>query len=367
MNVEPSIHSFDAFLPSKETVGMSALEDISELLKQDLVEEAIQEDDFHSSLVLNDQSWACFDFTVDSLEPTPIPSTQGGIQKQKVEGKRLSFSGNLVPSSPIVSALEASRLHASEVHSSLCADRVLSSAPPSLLSKPVRTRTAGSRDAIDDSCYIRPSKIARMVSNASLAPTKSSKLKTTASAKTAKPLENVPDGGSSTKTLSKHRFRTYQNDQWNDRYQELKAFKRENGHCLVPHNYIHKGSPALAQWVVSNISHIQRNCPPVKTSLIVLILPQKRQRFQYKQALQNKRTTITQERKQLLDDLDFVWDSHQVAWQEKFQSLLAFKEEHGHADVPSNHDDNKLSIWVKVMLRLLMSFLVLTLYLFAYT
>jgi hypothetical protein len=43
------------------------------------------------------------------------------------------------------------------------------------------------------------------------------------------------------------RSRKYQNCQWNERYQELLQFHRQNGHLYVPHSY--PPNQKLAQWV----------------------------------------------------------------------------------------------------------------------
>lgn len=133
-------------------------------------------------------------------------------------------------------------------------------------------------------------------------------------------------GLSNQKWCESGNLRAYHSDQWMERLEELKEFQAEFGHCLVPHSYLHHGSPALAQWV-------------------------KRQRFQWKQRVQHKRTTITDERKELLDSLGFIWDSHRVAWEEKFTSLVTFKQEHGHVGVPSKYEDKNLAIWVKCQRR----------------
>ena len=77
----------------------------------------------------------------------------------------------------------------------------------------------------------------------------------------------------------------------------------------------------------------------------------KRQRFQWKQRIHNKRSTITDERKFLLETLGFSWDSHMDSWQKKYASLAAFKEQHGHAGVPSKWPDKELAIWVKCQRR----------------
>jgi hypothetical protein len=41
-------------------------------------------------------------------------------------------------------------------------------------------------------------------------------------------------------------FRSYQADQWLERFQDLIEFKAKHGHCLVPHNY--PPNQQLAQW-----------------------------------------------------------------------------------------------------------------------
>ena len=41
-------------------------------------------------------------------------------------------------------------------------------------------------------------------------------------------------------------FRSYQSDQWLERFQDLVEFKAKHGHCLVPHNY--PPNQQLAQW-----------------------------------------------------------------------------------------------------------------------
>jgi hypothetical protein len=39
------------------------------------------------------------------------------------------------------------------------------------------------------------------------------------------------------------------------------------------------------------------------------------------------------------------------SWQNKYANLASFKEQHGHAEVPSNWHDQKLAIWVKCQRR----------------
>ena len=55
------------------------------------------------------------------------------------------------------------------------------------------------------------------------------------------------------------------------------------------------------------------------------------------------------ERKKRLDDLGFVWDPLQVAWEEGYHRLLEYMEVHGHANVPqrfATEDGYRLGTWV---------------------
>ena len=105
------------------------------------------------------------------------------------------------------------------------------------------------------------------------------------------------DAASSSNASDKNRFRLYQAEQWMDRFHDLIQFKELNGHCLVPHSF--PSNPQLAQWV-------------------------KRQRYQYKLKAQGKHSTLSNERQVELTKLGFVWDSHKVAWEEKFLELVQY-------------------------------------------
>lgn len=120
------------------------------------------------------------------------------------------------------------------------------------------------------------------------------------------------------------RFRQYQADQWSERFQDLIAFKEAYGHCLVPHNY--PANQHLAQWI-------------------------KRQRYQFKLKSMNRHSTLTDTRLSQLDEVGFVWDSHKAAWYERLESLKEYQYVHGHCNVPSNHEDRSLAIWVKCQRR----------------
>lgn len=121
------------------------------------------------------------------------------------------------------------------------------------------------------------------------------------------------------------KFRSYQAKQWQDRFNDLVDFQKEKKHCLVPHTY--PANPALASWV-------------------------KRQRYQYKLLLCNKRSSMTPDRIYMLEEYSFIWDSHETAWQESLEDLLDYKEENGNCLVPSNYPANpKIATWVKCQRR----------------
>jgi superfamily II DNA or RNA helicase len=97
---------------------------------------------------------------------------------------------------------------------------------------------------------------------------------------------------------------------WEQRFQELVAFKAREGHCDVPQ---HRG---LGTWL-----GIQR---------------------------QNKtRGTLPSDRVSRLESLGVVWDPHDAAWEQRFQELVAFKAREGHCDLPARDPENpQLGMWL---------------------
>jgi hypothetical protein len=118
---------------------------------------------------------------------------------------------------------------------------------------------------------------------------------------------------------------TYQAPKWEERLQELVAYHKKYGDCLVPHNW--PENVPLAQWV-------------------------KRQRYQYKLKREGSRSTLIAERQCALEKLGFTWDSHESAWEERLAELKEFKNIHGHCRVPSTFAEHpKMSVWVKCQRR----------------
>ena len=124
---------------------------------------------------------------------------------------------------------------------------------------------------------------------------------------------------------SQQRFKPFHEVKWSHRFKELLDFHKMYGHAAVPHTY--PANPQLARWV-------------------------KRQRRQYKLMKERSQaSTMTPERLNLLNDLGFIWDSHNVNWNEKWHALMQFKKQYGNANVPSNYADKKLATWVKCQRR----------------
>eukprot|EP00538_Stauroneis_constricta_P004302 CAMPEP_0119562418 /NCGR_PEP_ID=MMETSP1352-20130426/20381_1 /TAXON_ID=265584 /ORGANISM="Stauroneis constricta, Strain CCMP1120" /LENGTH=789 /DNA_ID=CAMNT_0007610813 /DNA_START=77 /DNA_END=2446 /DNA_ORIENTATION=+ len=117
-----------------------------------------------------------------------------------------------------------------------------------------------------------------------------------------------------------------QSEQWNDKYEELVAFRRRYGHCHVPNSNLDSSRP-LAHWV-------------------------RRQRHQYRRKMEGKHSTLSDERQRALEELDFVWDSHAAIWEERYQELVDFQAQYGHCKVPRRYPTNtQLAIWVKCQRR----------------
>lgn len=129
----------------------------------------------------------------------------------------------------------------------------------------------------------------------------------------------------STDTDVGQRFKPFHEEKWNTRLKELLQYRSEHGDCLVPHTY--DKNPQLARWV-------------------------KRQRRQYKLMLEERASTMTKERLDILNDCGFTWDSHEAAWQEKLSELDRFRTERGNCLVPSNYKKSpQLATWVKCQRR----------------
>ena len=95
---------------------------------------------------------------------------------------------------------------------------------------------------------------------------------------------------------------------WEQSFQKLLAYKQEHGHMLVPFNYKASGGFGLGRWVIN-------------------------------QRIAEKLGTLGQDKKQKLEQVGFVWGTRHArhTWEQSFQKLLAYKQEHGHVLVPFNY------------------------------
>jgi hypothetical protein len=72
------------------------------------------------------------------------------------------------------------------------------------------------------------------------------------------------------------------------------------------------------------------------------------QRQNYWLVMGKKRSPMTQERIDLLNNLGFVWNALEMAWNLHLNSFKRFREEYGHSIVPLNHPKYpKLYSWIR--------------------
>ena len=104
---------------------------------------------------------------------------------------------------------------------------------------------------------------------------------------------------------------------WNQMLEELLAYKKEHGDCLVPRFW--PENQQLSNWV--------------DTQRLVL-------------------RGLGKDKRQKLDDIGFVWDPDAFRWNQMLEELLAYKKEHGDCLVPRKWPENQqLSNWVDTQRR----------------
>jgi len=107
-------------------------------------------------------------------------------------------------------------------------------------------------------------------------------------------------------------------DQWNVGFEYLQAYVEEHGDALVPATYKTPDGYGLGSWVRS-----QRYYSPEKN----------------------------QEHRRKLDTLGFVWDTYQDQWDQGFQYLQAYVEQHGDTLIPNSYmapDGYSLGQWARI-------------------
>ena len=110
---------------------------------------------------------------------------------------------------------------------------------------------------------------------------------------------------------------------WEEGVRSLERYRKDQGDCLMPHSYRDPISGyRLGSWVTN-----QRVA----------------------------QDTMPSERRQRLDELDFVWDMLAVQWEEGFRCLERYRKDNGDALVPKTYRDPasgyRLGQWVSVQRR----------------
>jgi len=164
---------------------------------------------------------------------------------------------------------------------------------------------------------------------------------------------------------------------WNQKFEQLKAFKENHGHCNVPIAW--KENRPLGVWVATRRSNKDHLSPekrarldsigfdwdPLESSWNQMFeqlksfkseyghcnVPQKWKKNKHLatwvagQRYEKDRLSI--QKLKSLNSIGFDWDPIETSWNQMFEQLKAFKKKHGHCDVPDRWKENsKLGIWV---------------------
>ena len=96
---------------------------------------------------------------------------------------------------------------------------------------------------------------------------------------------------------------------WERGFEYLVKFQMREGHCRVSEGYIEDGF-TLGTWV----------------------------------AVQRRNRHLPEQRRKRLDELGFVWDPHESAWEEGFRYLTIFIQREGHCVVPKKHIESGFNL-----------------------
>jgi len=95
---------------------------------------------------------------------------------------------------------------------------------------------------------------------------------------------------------------------WYGRYQQLLQFKEEYGHCNVPTN--DEQHRTLSGWV-------------------------QHQRAEKKKKASGKMSKLTEDRETKLEAAGFIWSIKEWNWRQRLEDLKRYKQHHGHCNVPT--------------------------------
>lgn len=166
---------------------------------------------------------------------------------------------------------------------------------------------------------------------------------------------------------------------WLRMFDQLREFKKREGHCDVPAKY--RPNQCLAGWVVGlRSSHREGKLPENKVRKLNEIdfawspreaqwqqmfdelkvfkeceghcrvprsYPKNPQLATWVTSQRGSRHTLSRERIEKLETIGFDWDPSESFWREKLEALRAFKLREGHCNVPEDYDqDRELGVWI---------------------
>jgi len=109
-------------------------------------------------------------------------------------------------------------------------------------------------------------------------------------------------------------FGTNRESTWAKRRADLDDFWETEGHSNVPQDYSEDSS--LGKWCMNQRSH-------------------------YRNRKNGQEGSMTQERIDSLEDVDFEWNIREVRWRRMWQRLKEYQEEHGDFDISTSDSDNQ--------------------------
>ncbi|KAL3935001.1 MAG: hypothetical protein SGBAC_009396 [Bacillariaceae sp.] len=169
------------------------------------------------------------------------------------------------------------------------------------------------------------SRITRCISSeSSVSSSASSKLDVPPFSNISNPQQEQQDYDSDSQPPAAKRAK-HKDVRWLSNLEQLKEYKAKHGDCVVPRGF--SGNPKLASWVAE-------------------------QRKQRKLLIDGKQSSMISDRIRLLDDLGFVWNAQEAAWDRQLSDLKAFQAKYGHCLVTVGHVEYpKLGSWVKEQRR----------------
>ena len=149
----------------------------------------------------------------------------------------------------------------------------------------------------------------------------------------------------------KNKMKRHFDEQWNDMFEKLRAYKEQFGDCLVPLSY--ENDPKLGVWVhsqrqlLNRAAYIASQVSNLETSTIGRLPPN----------VNTAEDAAMDDRRRLLDSIDFCWSTEEglesmdnatkaqvASWEAMFEKLRAYKEEFGDCLVPKRQ--GPLGTWV---------------------